>query len=352
MKRRNFLISTASVVASSAWAPQVIAQGAPDHIMPKTTESGLTGPLYTVTIITPDLPALAKMYRDGLGMELSGPIAIDASQRKALNGAWGIPDSIGWTMHMLRRPTVPLATQIRVIVTASPTPAIRKSWSRQELGPYGMGFPTTDVTAWDKHVLGLGFTRATPEIERFPLKKSDGTPYNVLEATFNGPEYLRAIAISRRDGMAQVGDLDTITGRGGPAYGTQVVASIDAMAKFLVDVLDYEVRTDRMWRAYEVPFRFATIYAKGAKNGHVALAEYAAKDTEAGTGAPPAPPNRGMAMWSFSTTSVDAIATRAKAAGFKFSSYNRIDLPDLGPRNAITITAPNGFLVEAFETIP
>jgi catechol 2,3-dioxygenase-like lactoylglutathione lyase family enzyme len=191
---------------------------APDHLAPTTPATPpIVGPLHTVTMITPDLAALAKLYRDGMGMELSGPIVLDAETKRALGAAWGMPDDLDWILHMLRRPSVPLAIQIRVIVTARPTPAIRQSWNRQEAGPYGMGFPNDDVAAWDKHVLGLGFTRATPEIERFPLKRPDGSGYEVQEATFNGPEFIRAIAISRRDGMAQVGDVDPVSKRGGPA---------------------------------------------------------------------------------------------------------------------------------------
>ncbi|PHY01436.1 MAG: extradiol dioxygenase [Rhodospirillaceae bacterium] len=347
MKRRIGLLVGVFMVASFA-----LAQTTPDHIMPKDpTASGLTGPLHTVTIVTPDLPAVAKMYRDGMGMELSAPIQMSPADQKKLSAAWEIPADLPWSMHMLHRPTVPLATQIRVVVTGKPTPAIRKSWSRQELGPYGMGFPTEDVQAWDKHISALGFKRATPEIERFPLKRGDGSGYDVLEATFDGPEFLRNIAISRRDGMAQVGDLDLKTGRGGPAYGTQVVADIDAMAKFFVEVMDYEVRTDRIWRAYEVPFRFATIYAKGAKNGHLALASYEAKDTIAGTGVQPTMPNRGMAMWSFQSPSIDKIAERAKAAGLRVQSHGRIDAADLGARRTMTLHAPNGFMIEVFEPV-
>jgi len=348
MKRRDLMAAAALLAAHPA-----LAQTAPvvDHIMPKDpSATGLTGPLHTVTIITPDLPGLAKLYRDGMGLALTGPLNIDAAAKRALSAAWGMPADLGWAMHMLRRPNVPAATQIRVIVTDRPTPAIRQSWSRQEPGPYGMGFPNDDVAAWDKHVLGLGFTRATPEIERFPLKRADGAGYEVQEATFNGPEFLRAIAISRRDGMAQVGDVDPVTKRGGPAYATQVLTAMEPMVNFLVNVMDYEVRTDRMWRAYEVPFRFATLYAKGAKNGHIALAQYEPKDTIAGTGAVPAPPNRGMAIWSFETRDVAQVETRAKAHGTTVvGRHDRIDAADLGPRRAVMLKAPNGFLVEVFE---
>lgn len=348
MKRRDVIFGAAMVMTGNAFAQEVS-----DYSAPKTPgETGLTGPLHTVTIISPDLAALEKMYVDGLGLTLTGPVNIDDATRKTLAATWGMPPDLKWQMYLFRRPSVPLAIQIRVLVTETPTPAIRKTWSRQEVGPYGMGFPNTDVESWDKHISALGFNRATSEVERFPLKRPDGKPYDVLEATFDGPEYLRAIAISRTDGMPQVGDVDLTTGRGGPGYATQVVVDMDGMAKFFTTVLDYEVRTDRLWRAYEVPFRFITAYAKGAKNGHVALAAYDAKDVIPGTGVAPAPPHRGMAMWSFPVTSLDKIKERITAAGLTpVGTHGRVVTDDLGPRRAITVKAPNGFLIEVYEAV-
>ncbi|MBL8629255.1 MAG: VOC family protein [Rhodospirillaceae bacterium] len=346
MKRRDLFAAATLPFAAPAWA-----QTTQDHSASKTPgEIGLTGPLHTITLITPDLPGTAKMYRDALGMDLNGPITMPPVTQQTLARAWGIPADLKWSLYVFRRPTVPLAAQIRVVVTETPTPGIRKSWNRQEAGPYGMGFPNADVMAWDKHIASLGFKRATPEIERFPLKRPDGTPYDVLEATFDGPDFLRSIAISRRDGMSQVGDVDPQTGRGGPAYATQVVADMDAMVRFLTTVLDYEVRTDRMWKAYEVPFRFITAYAKGVKNGHIALAAYDAKDIVPGTNVPPAPPNRGMAMWSLQVQSLSEMQKRIAAAGLMPTGrYTKIDAADLGPRSAVMVRAPNGFVFELFE---
>lgn len=344
------------VTAGAALAARgVAAQSPPDHLAATTSaDAALAGPLNTVTIITPDLAALSRMYRDGLGLDATGPLDIDPPTRSALSTLWGLPIDLMWQLHLFRRTKVKTATQIRALVTTRATPPIRQSWNRQELGPYGMGFPNTDVVAWDKHVLGLGFTRATDEIERFPLKAGDGTAYDVREATFNGPEYLRSIAISRGGGMAQVGAVDPATGRGGPAYATQVLrdADMDPMIAFFTGVLDFEVRSDRIWRAYDIPFRFATVHAKGSDTGHVALASYAPDHVAPGTGVAPRPPNRGMAMWSFPAKSLAEIERRATAAGVKpLAGPITVDVADLGARRAITYLAPNGFMVEVFERI-
>ena len=239
---------------------------------------------------------------------------------------------------------------MRVLVTDDLTPAHRASWNRQELGPYGMGFPTLDVYQWDAELLSLGYERATPEVEAFQVAAPDGATYAVNESAFFGPEFLRVIVISRKGGLPQVGVYDEASGRGGPAYATQIVPDIDAMLAMLTDVLDFEVRSDRVWREYPIPFRFTLVHARGSTTGHIALVEYAAEDTRPGTGVPPRPPARGMVMWSFPVTDLDAIEARAAAHGHApLAGPLSYVSPSLGAHRAMTFVAPNGFLIEVFE---
>jgi catechol 2,3-dioxygenase-like lactoylglutathione lyase family enzyme len=321
----------------------------PDHLAPTTSAAAaLAGPLHTITIITPELAAMRKMYVDGLGLTHTGPISVPAATKAAQTNLWGMGDT-GYQLHLLQRPSAPGTTQIRLLVTDKPTPAIRTGWNRQELGPYGMGFPTVDAPRWDETLIGMGYTRATPHIEEFKLKLADGTPYSVFEGTFNGPENLRVIAISRGGGMAQVGVYDPATGRGGPAYATQVVPDMNATLRFFTDVLDWEVRSDRTWREYAVPFRFATVHAKGSSTGHVTFVEYEPGQTTT-TGVIPAPPNRGMTMWTFPVKNLATIAARAKQSGRPIlAGPTRLDTPELGAHTAMTVKMPNGFVVELFE---
>ena len=95
-----------------------------------------------------------------------------------------------------------------------------------------------------------------------------------------------------------MGAYDERTGRGGPVYATQIVDDADAMIEFFTRVLDMEVRSDRTWAEYAVPFRFTLIHAKGLQTGHTPLVEYTDEHEIPGLAAP-RPPNRGMAMWSY-----------------------------------------------------
>jgi catechol 2,3-dioxygenase-like lactoylglutathione lyase family enzyme len=348
---------TLSVLTALVSTPALLVYAGPamaqsnDDVMASaaTVEDANAGPLHTVTFITPDLDGLRALYEAGMGLTVTGPLEISPGQRATEQYLWGMPPGLGYEVYLMHRPSVPGTVQMRVLVTEEATPAMRDSWNRQQLGPYGMGFPTLDVDAWDEHLLGLGFERAVPEVEEFQVSAPNGETYPVREAPFFGPGYLRIIAIGRGGGRPQVGVFDPDTGRGGPVYATQIVEDADAMIRFFTTVLDMELRSDRTWAEYEVPFRFALIHSKGSQTGHTPLVEYAREFNVPGLAAP-RPPNRGMAIWSYKVKDLDAILARAEAAEYPVHK-GPADFDSLlfGTVRAATFLAPNGFMIEVFE---
>ena len=320
-----------------------------DVMAPTNISTALTGPLHTVTLITNDYGAIDKLFVRGMGLTMK-PGTPDTSVQRSL---WGLPEHFSWETRILSRPTAPGTTQLRVLVTGQETGSPRDSWNRQQLGPYGMGFPTLDVVTWDAELRGLGYQRATEEVEVFSIVAPGGRKYSVHEAAFYGPEHLRVIAISRKGGLPQVGVYDTETGRGGPVYATQIVPDMESMIAFFTQVLDMEVRSDRIWREYPEPFRFTLIHAKGSRTGHLALVEYEKEFVVPGTGIPPRPPARGMSIWSFPVSDLDIIRERASNAGAEIlHGPIRYESSSLGNHRAMTLIAPNGFLVEVFQPLP
>ncbi|MEQ8735358.1 MAG: VOC family protein [Rhodospirillaceae bacterium] len=344
-----FSLALLSVISAfpafSQTSNDVMAASSPDTM-------ANTGPLHTVTIITPELGPMRKLYETGLGLTVTGPHALSDKTREAQRKLWGLPSDLGYEVYLFRRPNVEGTTQIRVLVTNRATPPMRSGWDRRQLGPYGMGFPTIDVYEADAELRALGFERAVPEVEEFQVTAPNGDSYPVTEAPFFGPEYLRIIAIGRGGNRPQVGVYNTDTGRGGPAYATQIVDDADAMVEFFTTVLDMEVRSDRTWAEYEVPFRFTLIHAKGSQTGHTPFVEYSDKHEIPGLAAP-RPPNRGMAMWSYNVRDLDNILDRAATAGVEvYSGPTEFDSPSIGRHRAATFLAPNGFMIEVFEVIP
>jgi hypothetical protein len=121
-----------------------------------------------------------------------------------------------------------------------------------------------------------------------------------------------------------------------------------------------ELRSDRIWKsagsdgALNVPdgtvFRFSIVYAKGSRSGHLLFVDYKNRDA-IDPGIAPRLPNRGIGMWSFPVTDLNQVLNNARRAGIEITANpTHINSPALGNVKAATMLAPNGFMVELFET--
>ena len=348
-----------------AWiSTAALAQQAPrptppaDPLAPRTSAAdAATGPLHTATISTSDLAGSLRLYRDGLGMRVRGPLAISDAVRKIQNMLWGIPPAERWTMYLLDRPGVDAAVRIRLLVFEGTAPASRATWDPREPGPFTLGFPTTNLPDLDARLRRLGFESLAP-MEQSQIPRPDGTKYGLLETVFKGPDKVHAVGVSRLDGMPQLGPVDPATGHGGPAYSAQVVVDSDAVVRFYCELLGLELRSDREWKSGPTsaiglpagtPFRLALIYSPGASTGQLLLMDFR-NGTAAASGVEPRPPGRGLGMYSFAVRSLDATAAALRAAGVTVvGGPIDYDSPDLGPHRAMTVLAPNGVIVELFE---
>ncbi len=353
--------ATLACVALLCWAP--LASGASetlrDPLGPDTPAgSGLTGPLHTVTVCTASLAAAKLFYGKALGMQFNGPIEVSKRSKRAQRALWQIPEDIDWELYLLRRPGAEGAMQIRLLVLDRPTPTIHRSWKATSLGPFAMGFPNIHQAQLDAWVRRWGFG-ALNVMEPGSIKHPDGASYAINETVFNGPDFVHAVGIQRGHGeIAQLGPVDPATGVGGPAYATQVVADADAWIRLLVDTLGMQLRSDRHWKssgsqgALNIPdgseFRFSIVYAHGASSRHILLLDYT-NLKPAPNPVAPRPPNRGITMWSMPVQDLSAAMARLTLAGVPLAHVPVIyDSPALGRVHAVTVLAPNGFMLELF----
>ena len=164
------LCAATLVVQAQQQPPQ-----ARDPLAPRTSaESAATGPLHTATICTDDLAGSLRLYRDGLGMRVRGPIAVSDRVRQTQNALWGMSPSERWTLYLIDRPAVDLAVRIRLLAFDKPGLAIRKTWDPREPGPFTLGFPTTNLPALDVRIRALGFASLAP-MEQSQLPRPDGS---------------------------------------------------------------------------------------------------------------------------------------------------------------------------------
>jgi catechol 2,3-dioxygenase-like lactoylglutathione lyase family enzyme len=349
-------VSTLTVASPQQAPPK---PGPPvDPLAPRTSAAdAATGPLHTATISTGDLDGTLRLYRDGLGMRVRGPLTVSDAARRMQNTLWGMAPAQTWTMYLLDRPGVGAAVRVRLLVFEEPRPAVRATWDPREPGPFTLGFPTANLPELDARLRRLGFDSLAP-MEQSQIPRPDGTKYGLQESVFKGPDRVHAVGVSRLDGMPQLGPVDAATGHGGPAYSAQVVVDSEKVVRFYCDVLGMELRSDREWKSGPTsaiglpagtPFRLALIYSPGASTGQLLLMDFrdgAAKPS----GASPRPPNRGLGIYTFEVKSLDATAAKLRAAGAGvIAGPIRYDSPDLGLCRAMTVLAPNGVIVELFE---
>ncbi len=330
-----------------------------DSLAPLTDGADrLVGPLRAATICTADLDLHRLFFCDGMGMTLDGPLPLSDAAREACRQRWGLDAETGWETYHLRRPDVPEAATIRLLVLDRVTASVHASWSPHAVGPLSLGFPTDDLETLDAALRGLSFGALNP-LSRYEVPRPDGSTYGIHESIFGAPDFVHAVGISRRDGMTQLGPTDS-HGRGGPAYTAYVTEDSDALVAFFVDVLGWEIRSDREWEstgetgAMQNPegtvFRFAIVYAKGARTGHVLVVHFRTLDATL-PGVAPRPPHRGLTMWTFPVTRLDAVAERARAVGATvvWGPGDSAD-PLWGTTRAMTLLTPDGFTVELYET--
>jgi len=311
------------------------------------------GPLSGALIVTRDLDNLRRIYVDGVGLTLEGPLESSRATIDAQRRLWQMPPGMTWQTWRLTRPATPDAIRVLILVPDVDTPVMRRSYDREETGPYALGFAMRDVRAVDARITALGFRRTLPAVNEYPLQLRDGSEYPVIEASYEIADATRLVLMQRGGGLKPTGSIDAATGLGGPSYSSLIVEDAAAMQRFFTTVLDYEARTNREWTVFSPRFRYVTLHAKGARTGNLGLVEYAQADRKPSTGVAPRPPNRGLAGWSFPVRSLDEVLARADAQGVtRIAGPLGIDDPRFGRVRIATVLAPNGLLIELFERTP
>lgn len=350
MGQSRFIWAWAALMLLCAWWIDA-AELPNDPMEPIASARGaLAGPLSGAIVVSRDLDGIRRAYVDGVGLRMRGPFPQPAAQSRLQRKLWGWPDDLPYELYTLERVNLPDAIKVLVIVPARDTPVMRKTWDREEAGPYALGFPLLDVDTVDRRMIGLGLRRTLPAVNHYELQLRDGTPYPITEASYEIPDATRLVLLSRGGGLPQNGSVDATNGLGGPAYSSLIVEDAAAMEDFFCNVLDFERRTSRDWTIFAPRFRYVTLHARGARTGNLGLVEYAPSDRKPGTGIAPRPPNRGIATWSFPVRSLATVLARADKRGVTIQSTPVvIDDPRFGRVRIASVLAPNGLLVEVYE---
>jgi catechol 2,3-dioxygenase-like lactoylglutathione lyase family enzyme len=317
--------------------------------------------LVAVTHVTADRAACARFYRDLMGMtEAPGRVSRPA-QRAELAALLGLPQELPWAEDVYERRGVPGAPFVRVIAPAAPAAEIRPGMAALRDGSLSVGFALRDMQTGVARGRELGI-ETTHGIVSLPFRRLDGSTYLAHETHFRAPDGVYGLGVGRPEDLVPVAPIATDANAGGPAYSAQVANHGEAVWGFYRDVLGFEIRRD-----VELPYgeamdgalvgvrpgtvmRFLQLFAPGSETGYLVFLDF--RDNGLPALAPPRPPQRGIAAWTFRVRDLDATLGRARAAGAPLIRDARsIDHPLQGPVRAASLLAPNGFLVELIEAV-
>jgi catechol 2,3-dioxygenase-like lactoylglutathione lyase family enzyme len=349
MRRREVLVGFgAAAIASRAFAQS-------DPLEPKSSPaSALTSGLAAVTIMSADLTLSRRFYQGAMGMNaqvmrLKGATA--ANWRRHYGAAGSGP----LEMIIFNRPDVPDAAMVRVIMADPALPEARPGHDAEITGALSLGFPVIGNAARDQIVQAMGW-KPVAGLTSITLPRGDGTTYSVGETHYRAPDGVMALGIDRAD-MRPVGPIDSALSIGGPAYSGAMIGDAAKTATFFRDVLGWELRRE-VELASSGPsgglglpagtrFAFQQWFAPGARTGYLILMDLL------NAGKPNARPlglgNRGLGMWSFSTTKLSEILKRAKGQGVTIlSGPAKTLVPGVGVATSLILATPDGLPIEVY----
>ena len=323
-----------------------------------TAGDALVGPLAAVTVVTSDMESCRRFYCDLMGLE-SALDAIPETTREPLQRLWGLEDAGGWEHALFQQPGSPDMPFLRVIAIGGDRSAVRPGMNALLEGGLAVGFACADMEKLIATSENTGFGNVAG-VTRIPLHRPDGTPYDALETHLRAPDDVYVLGIARPSDLAPICPVADGGLTGGPAYSSQVINNGQRSLDFYTEVLGYEVRRDVQLPSegptgglLGVPpgsnMRFLQVFAPGAESRYLVFLDWF--DTGLEAVAPSQPPNRGMVMWSFMTSDLDAVLERAGRFGAEqLCGPEVVDArPVSGVTRRATLAAPNGFAIELVE---
>ena len=327
----------------------------------KTRGDALVGPLAAATVVTSDMERCRRFYGDLMGLQP----ALDHLPERTLaplTRLWGLADADGWEHALYQQPGNPDMPYLRVIAVGGDSPEARPGMNALLEGGLAVGFACADMEQLIARGESMGFGTVAG-VTRIPLQRPDGSSYEALETHLRAPDGVYGLGIARPPDLAPICPIAEGALTGGPAYSSQVINNCQRSLDFYQEVLGYEVRRDVELPSegptgglLDVPpgspMRFLQVFAPGSESRYLVFLDWF--DTGLPAAAPSRPPSRGMVMWSFMTTGLDAVLARAERFGaLQLCGPEVVDArpAHIATRRA-TLAAPNGFAIELVEELP
>lgn len=329
-----------------------------DPMIPtSSTDDAVTLPLAAVTIATGDAVQARRFFQGAMHMQLQRHVLHDEAARE-LSAHLGLALESGATVDVLSQPGAPGSAVIRLIEIPDTLPKRRPGFDARLIGPLGFGLPVHGLDA--RHAIAgtLGF-RSTAGVMTMAFPRHDGSTYEVGEYHLMAPDDVLVLGVDRGP-MQPIGPIDPTLDIGGVAYGSMFVSDLEQNARFLREVLHYELRRETQFASggpegglpgleQGERIAFQQWFSPGATTGYLVVMAHLdhpdrVQPTESVT------PRRGILAWSFEVHDIDATLARwTEFSGQTAPEVAHLTLPPHGHHRAAVIALPDGTKVEIIE---
>lgn len=319
-------------------------------------EDGLVGPLHTVTYVTAAPDEVGRAFVEGFELGESDALTNEHTDDQGARTRLSLAEIPNWRVRAYTASGEAANIQVRVVGVGEDQPVVRSEYMGLHLGGATVGFPITDLPTHAERMENLGF-QSTVGVKELEFTSPEGQTYISAEVLYLAPENVFLLGVMRPDIFVPVGPMAAGRGIGGPAYSARCVSDADAAGAFLDEVLGFEKRRDM-----ELPIgensalllpagmdeRFIQAFAPGSSSGYLVMMDH--RDANLPEAAASRSPHRGIVMWSFETTDLDAVYQKAQAFGARI-----LQEPSEGPspfipaRRVMQVEDPCGFPYEIFE---
>ncbi len=327
-----------------------------DPMVPGPDEQpGLTSPLRAVTVSTGEPDETRRFYSGALGMTATS-VRVEGAEAAELAALWQVAGREAFDFTLFTQPHAAAGGAIvRAFHVPGALPTSRPGYDSKYVGPLGFGFPVDDLHIRARIAEAVGYT-LTAGVKQMDFPRADGTTYTVGEIHLLAPDDVMVLGVDRGD-LHPVGSIDPALRIGQVGYASVLVSDIDQFGDFLRAVLGL---TQRRKMAFEgggpaggmigldvgEKIAFEQWYSGNSSTGYLVVMQRLERErvVPQATGFSA----RGVSMWTFATTELDACVERFRARGGT-AEVATVTSPGFGRGRCAIVHTPDGMPVGLIE---
>ena len=316
-----------------------------------------TGPLSIITLCTADISFIKDLATKVLGMEFTGPVAIEEEREKRLRKLWRISELQTFEVYTARKDADEESTNFRILKIDSDAPDIHQDYNILELGPFSIGIENGAI----QQLEDANWTDVSNDRSSSKSEESTASSETVKKHLLNGHNHV-TYSNEINQSSSEEGNVSDARAGNEPriTYSSFVTNVIEEEIAFFTKVLGLSVRSDYQLNSrnnsslgIESPVDYRMVHFGRDNYPDTTLQFF--EFEESVTKEPAVPfriPHKGIVMWTFETEDIGEILARAHANQIKvYSTPQKVEDPIYGLAIALTLLSPSGFVIEVYHRV-